>query len=79
MASNTAKNNKEKNSNDLSNLPDSAIIRLPDVLRLYPISKSAWWQGVKEKRLPAPIPLGVRARGWRLGDILALTKNTENE
>lgn len=74
MASNTA-----TNSNDLSNLPESAIIRLPDVLRLYPISKSAWWQGVKEKRLPAPIHLGVRARGWRLGDILALTEKSASE
>ena len=69
--------NKEKSSNDLSNLPDDAIIRLPDVLRLYPISKSAWWQGVKDKRFPAAIPLGVRARGWRLGDVLALTKDNK--
>ena len=74
MVSNTAKNNS-----DLSNLPDSAIIRLPDVLRLYPVSKSMWWQGVKDKRFPAPIPLGVRARGWRLGDILALTQKTTDE
>ena len=68
MASNTAKNN-----NDLSNLPDSAIIRLPDVLRLYPVSKSHWWQGIKDHRYPKPIKLGARARGWRLGDILALS------
>lgn len=69
MASNTA-----TNSNDLSNLPDDAIIRLPDVLRLYPVSKSKWWEGVKNKDYPAPVHLGKRARGWRLGDVLALTK-----
>ena len=69
MASNTA-----KNSNDLSNLPDNAIIRLPDVLRLYPVSKSTWWEGVKDGKYPKPIRLGERARGWRLGDVLALTK-----
>ena len=71
--------NTTNQERDLSNLPDDAIIRLPDVLRLYPVSKSHWWQGVKELKYPAPIHLGERARGWRLGDILALTKNTENE
>lgn len=62
-------------NNDLSSLPDSAIIRLPDVLRLYPVSKSHWWQGVKDHRYPTPIKLGVRAVGWRIGDVLALTKD----
>lgn len=70
MASKTAKNN-----NDLSNLPDSAIIRLPDVLRLFPVSKSMWWQGVKDGVYPKPVHLGERARGWKLGDVLALTEN----
>ena len=74
MTSNTT--NQERN---LSNLPDDAIIRLPDVLRLYPVSKSHWWQGVKESKYPAPIHLGVRARGWRLGDILALTEKSASE
>ena len=59
---------------DLSNLPDNAIIRLPDVLRLYPVSKSKWWEGVKNNDYPKPVHLGKRARGWRLGDVLALTK-----
>lgn len=67
----TKTTNTEK---DLSKLPDNAIIRLPDVLRLYPVSKSTWWQGVKDKKFPAPISLGLRARGWRLGSILALIK-----
>lgn len=73
MVCNTATSNKN-NSNDLSNLPDSAIIRLPDVLRLYPVSKSKWWEGVKKLEYPQPVRLGKRARGWRLGDVLALTK-----
>lgn len=62
-------------TNDLTTLPDNAIIRLPDVLRLYPVSKSKWWEGVKNNDYPKPVHLGIRARGWRLGDILALTKN----
>jgi len=64
---------------DLSNLPDNAIIRLPDVLRLYPVSKSHWWQGIKDGKYPQPVKLGLRARGWRIGDILALTQSDNNE
>lgn len=65
--------------NDLSKLPESAIIRLPDVLRLYPVSKSFWWAGIAAGTLPSPIRLGKRARGWRIGDILALTKPEDNQ
>ena len=58
---------------NLSNLPDDAVIRLPDVLRMYPVSRSTWWAGVASGRYPAPVFLGPRARGWRIGEIRALT------
>ena len=67
-----------KTYNDLSTLPENAVIRLPDVLRLYPVSKSHWWQGIKDGVYPKPVKLGLRARGWRIGDVLALT-NTDKE
>lgn len=66
-------------STDLTNLPDNAIVRLPDVLRLYPISKSSWWAGIASGVYPKPVKLGLRARGWRLGEVLALTKSKENQ
>jgi len=65
-------NPKDRNI-DLSNLPLNAVIRLPDVLRLYPVSKSHWWQGIKDGVYPKPVKLGKRARGWRISDVLALT------
>lgn len=61
-------------SRNLSDLPDDAIIRLPDVLRIYPVSSSTWWDGVKSGRFPASIKLGPRTTGWRLGDVLAITR-----
>lgn len=66
---------------DLSCLPDGAVIRLPDVLRIFPISESLWWDGVKKGHYPQPVKLGIRAVGWRIGDVLALTRpdNTEGE
>ena len=62
--------------NDLSGLPEDALIRLPDVLRLYPVSKSKWWSGIAQGIYPKPIELGPRARAWRVGDVLALSRKS---
>ncbi len=79
MVTETSKHSKKSSPEiDLSNLPDTAVIRLPDVLRLFPVSKSTWWQGIKDDKYPKPVKLGARARGWRLGDVLALT-NVDSE
>jgi prophage regulatory protein len=57
---------------DLSKLHPEAVIRKPDVLRLFPVSNSTWDTGVKSGRYPAPVRLSPRGVGWRLKDILAL-------
>lgn len=51
-----------------------SFLRLPQVLAIIPISKSAWWQGCKEGRFPKPIKLGPRTSVWRSSDIAALIK-----
>lgn len=28
-------------------MPNMGFLRLPDVLTLYPVSKSTWWAGVR--------------------------------
>ena len=38
--------------------------RLPDVLKLLGIKKSAWWQGIREGRFPKGHLLGPRVRIW---------------
>jgi prophage regulatory protein len=51
----------------------AGLLRLPDVLRLYPVSRSAWYQGIKEGKHPAPLKLaGGRTAAWRLADVLRL-------
>lgn len=37
-----------------------------------PVSRSTWWQGVKDGRFPRPIKLGPRITVWRAEDIAAL-------
>lgn len=37
-----------------------------------PVSRAAWWNGVKEGKYPQPIKLGSRTTVWRESDILEL-------
>ena len=57
-----------------SMLTETTFLRLPQVLAIIPISKSAWWQGCKDGRFPKPIKLGPRTSVWRSSDIAALIK-----
>ena len=56
-----------------------SFLRLPDVLRIIPVSKSAWWQGCKSGRFPRPIKLGPRTSAWRASDIAALVSRLNEE
>ena len=38
----------------MSNLENESLLRLPQVLKIIPISKSAWWQGCKDGAIPNP-------------------------
>ena len=53
-------------------LPLTGFMRLPQILQLIPISKSAWWQGCREGRFPKPVKLGPKTTAWRVEDIAAL-------
>jgi len=53
-------------------LPETGFVRLPQVLKVYPVSKSLWWQGIAEGRYPAPVKLSARCSAWRVEDIRAL-------
>lgn len=53
-------------------LPVTGFMRLPDVLRVYPVSRSTWWSGVRSGRYPQPFKIGSRATAWRAEDIRAL-------
>ncbi|WP_299596084.1 AlpA family transcriptional regulator [uncultured Microbulbifer sp.] len=51
------------------------FIRLPEVLKLLPISKSTWWAGVKSGRFPQSVKLGPRTTAWRAEDVYELVEN----
>lgn len=53
-------------------LPDTGFVRLPTILRVYPVSRSTWWDGVREGRYPQPVKLGDRCTAWKTEDIREL-------
>jgi len=53
-------------------LPVIGFLRLPQILEIIPVSKSAWWQGCKDGRFPKPVKLGPKTTAWRAEDIAAL-------
>lgn len=53
-------------------LPETGFVRLPQILALIPISRSAWWAGIKDGKFPQGIKLGSKTTVWRAEDIRAL-------
>ena len=58
-----------------NSLPSTGFVRLPQILAVLPISKSAWWQGIKDGKYPHGIKLGGRTTAWRVEDIKNLLKS----
>lgn len=55
----------------------TGYLRLPQVLKLYPVSRGTWWTGVRTGRYPAAVKLGPRCSAWRVEDIRRLIDNPE--
>jgi len=50
-------------------LPETGFIRLKTVLTFIPVSKSTFWDGVKDGRFPKPVKLSPGVTAWRAEDI----------
>ncbi|MFY8042312.1 MAG: helix-turn-helix transcriptional regulator [Rhodoferax sp.] len=48
------------------------LLRLTDVLALYPVSKSAWYRGMALGQYPRPVKLGKRAVAWKQSSVEAV-------
>ena len=58
--------------NDTPTIPTWGLMRLSQVLKLIPVSKSHWHASVASGRFPKPIKLGPRMAAYRVEDIKAL-------
>lgn len=61
------------------NAESQGLFRLPQVLALFPVSRSTWWAGVRTGRFPQPVKLGPRTTAWRASDIFALIDSLSTE
>lgn len=59
-------------------LPETGFVRIPTILKILPIGKSTWWEGVKDGKFPKPVKLGQRTTAWRVEDIKALIVSFSN-
>ena len=57
-------------------LPETGFVRLPQILSLIPISRSAWWAGIRESKFPQGIKLGSKTTVWRAEDIRNLIERS---
>ena len=45
------------------------LLRTPQILQRFPISRSSWWAGVKDGKYPQGIKLSPRVTVWKSSDI----------
>jgi prophage regulatory protein len=74
-----------------SQLPALGFLRLPQIIgrrptnsdpglpAIIPVSRSAWWEGVRTGRFPKPIKLGPRTTAWTVNDIRDLVQKMSRE
>ena len=62
-----------------THIPSTGFLRLPQIMQLFPISRSAWWQGCRAGRYPKPIKLGPRTTVWRAEEIKAFIERVSGQ
>lgn len=59
-------------------LDDVAYLKLPEVLRAFPVAVSTWYALIRQGIAPAPVKMGVGSF-WRAADIRAFLKRNPDE
>jgi prophage regulatory protein len=59
-------------------MPKVGFLRLPQVLAIFPVSRSAWWAGIKCGKYPQGVKLSARCTAWRAADIVDLVARISN-
>lgn len=62
-----------------NNIPEKGFLRIQQVLAVFPISKSAWWAGIRRGEYPAGVHLSRRTTAWKAEDIRALIERVAND
>lgn len=60
-------------------IPEFGFLRLNDVLKIIPVSKTTWYNGVRSGRFPKSMRLSENIVVWRVEDIKNLVRQLEEE
>jgi len=63
----------------MGTIPETGFLRLHQILKLIPVGKSTWWDGVKSGRYPKAVKLSPNCTAWRAEDISALMRQISGQ
>lgn len=58
-------------------LPSVGFVKLATVLKIIPVSRSAWYEGISTGRWPPPVKLSKRSVAWRVEHIRYILDHPE--
>ena len=67
---------KTRTKKPLPPMPRVGFARLEQILAVFPVSPSAWWDGVRKGKYPQPYKIGPATTAWRAEDVWALIEAT---
>lgn len=56
-------------------IPSEGFIRLPQLLQMFPISRTTLWRKIKAGEFPKPHMLGPRTRVWDIEELRSWKQN----
>lgn len=63
---------KDSRIPEIQELPHTGLLRIKQVLKFIPVSRSSFWAGVKSGRYPKPFKLSERTTVWTAESIRAI-------
>jgi predicted DNA-binding transcriptional regulator AlpA len=70
---------KDSKISEIQELPQTGLLRIKQVLKFVPVSRSTWWAGVKSGRYPKPFKLSERTTVWKSQDIKLICEGLNKE
>ena len=58
---------------------DFRLLRLNDVLKIIPVSRASFYEGIEKGHYPKPLKIGKKLSVWKLADIRDLVLKIERE
>jgi prophage regulatory protein len=61
----------------MQNEPSDALVRISQIIGprgLIPVSRSAFYQGIRDGIYPKPVRLGKRTSAWRMSELMQVVQ-----